>query len=108
MNNDIDSKLEAARNNAVGYGKKRGAKEIADDRLRGTYAMIFEGAPKGTVAEMDAWVRRQEEYKEAIEDKSNSYAEWEAAQLYVKILFCEVDKYRTDAASDRAIDRMHR
>ena len=105
--NDIDSKLEAARNNAVGYGKKRGAKEVADDHLKGVYAMVFEGAPDGTVAERDSWVKRQKEYKEAVEEKSNAYAEWVAAEIYMKVLFAQVEVWRSEQATNRAMDRGH-
>ena len=105
---NIDAKLEAARNSAVGYGKKRGAKEVADDKLKGVYAMLFEGAPKGTVAEMDSWVKRQEEYKEAVNDKAQAYSEWTAAEVYMKILFAEAEVWRTDQANNRMMDKAHR
>lgn len=105
----LDEKLEQARLHAEGYGDKRGLKETADDYLKGVYAQLYGEIPipDATVAEKDAWVRRQPEYKEAIVEKQNRYADWTAAELYVKILFAEVEKYRTDEATNRAMDRMH-
>jgi len=107
---DIDKKLEDARNSRDNYGNKRGLKDTADDYLKGEYALLYLKVPDDykTVPERDAWIRRQPEYKRAIEAKKMRYADWTAAELYMKILFAEVEKYRTDAATDRTMDRAHR
>ena len=109
MMNDLDKKLEEARAAAVGYGDKRGLKDTADDMLKGVYAMLYPDAPPElkTVPERDAWVRRQSEYREAIEQKKNRYAGWTAAELYMKILFAQLDKYRSDKAMDRDMMKKH-
>lgn len=104
----LDRKLEQARKAAEGYGQKRGLAAVADDYLKGKYAEILELAPEGTVAERDAWVRRHMDYKEAIAVKRDAYADWETARLYMQILFAEAEKYRTDEATNRAMDRAHR
>jgi hypothetical protein len=106
---DLDRTLEQARANAVGYGNKRGLKDTADDYLKGVYAMLYPDAPSDlkTVPERDAWVRRQKEYLAAIDEKKKRYAEWTAAELYMKILFAELDKYRTDQSSARLMDKHH-
>jgi len=105
----LDEKLELARENAVGYGNKRGLKDTADDYLKGVYASLYSYCPKTlkTVPEKDAWVRRQPQYLEAVDEKANRYAGWAAAELYMKILFAEVDKYRTDKATDRSMVSKH-
>ena len=107
---DIDKKLEQARDSRDNYGNKRGLKDTADDYLKGEYALLYQSIPEDckTVPERDAWVRRHPDYKAAIEEKKNRYASWTAAELYMKILFAEVEKYRTDAATDRTMDRAHR
>jgi len=106
---DLDKKLEQARNNAVGYGNKRGLKDTADDYLKAVYAQLYLDAPSElkTVPERDAWCRRQPEHLEAIDEKKKRYSEWTASELYMKILFAEVDKYRTDASSARLMDKHH-
>lgn len=104
---DLDKKLEDAREKAKNYGNKRGLKETADDYLKGVYGLLYEDAPDGTVAEKDAWIRRQPKYQEAIKEKQKRYAEWTASELYMKILFAEVEKYRTDRATERAMDKAH-
>ena len=104
---DIDKKLAQARENSSGFGEKYGAKETADDYLKGVYATLYEFAIGDTVGERDAWVRRHEEYKKAIERKRNAYADWKTAETYVKLLFAEVEVYRTKCANDRALDKLH-
>ena len=103
---DLDTKLEQARANAKNYGNLRGLKETADDYVKGVYASLY---PKidGSVAERDSWVKRQPEYLQAVDEKAKRYAEWTAAELYMKILFAEVEKYRTDRATERHMDRAH-
>ena len=106
---DLDEKLEQARENAVGYGNKRGLKDTADDYLKGVYAKLYQDLPSHltSVAQCDAWIKIQPEYLEAIEEKKNRYAGWTAAELYMKILFAQLDKYRTDASTDRAMVSKH-
>ena len=104
----LDEKLEQARSRAEHYGTLRGRKETADDHVKLVYAQLYDGAPEGTVSDKDAWVKRQNEYRLAIEEKANRYAEWTAAEAYMKILFAEVDKYRTDKATARHMDEAHR
>ena len=107
---DLDRTLEQARNNAVGYGNKRGLKDTAEDYLKGVYAMLYPDAPSDlkTVPERDAWVRRQKDYTEAIDEKKKRYAEWTAAELYMKILFTEAEVWRTRCANDRLMDKAHK
>ena len=104
---DIDAMLEQARGNAVGYGNKRGLKETADDYLKGVYAMLYEDAEGATVGDRDAWVKRQDDYKAAIDVKAERYGGWEAAQLHMKIVFAQLDKYRTDQSTARYMDKAH-
>ena len=105
---DIDKKLEAARERSENYGKLYGAKETADDYLKASYASIFGNAPAGTVAERDAWVRRQPAYLESIERKENAYADWKTAETYMKLLFAEAEVWRTEQANNRYLDSAHR
>ena len=105
---DLDTKLEAARANAPNYGRLRGAKEIADDKLKITFALLREDAPDGSVADMDAWVKRQPAYEKAVEDKANAYAEWTAAEAWMKLLMAEIEKYRTDQSYAKHMDTAHR
>ena len=105
---DIEQKLEQARKRADGYGKLYGAKETADDYLKGTYALLYEDAPKGSVAERDAWVRRQMEYVAAIERKKDAYTAWKAAETYMKLLLVEAEVWRTEQANARMMVDSHR
>jgi len=104
----IDKKLEAARNRAASYGQLYGHKETADDFLKTTYAKLYDSAPAGTVPERDAWIRRQEEYKDAIERKRDAYADWKTAETYMKILMVEAEVWRTEQANNRMMDNVHR
>jgi hypothetical protein len=104
---DIEEKLSQARERAENYGALYGRKETAEDFVKTTYAMLY-GESSGTVAERDSWVKRRPEYIEAIERKENCYAEWAAAQVYMKILFAEVEIFRTKSANDRYMDTAHR
>ena len=99
---DIDQQLEDALNNRFKYGDAKGLQATADDYLRGVYSMLYEES-EGTVAERDAFVKNQHEYKAAIEEKAKRYSEWEAARLKMQILFACVEKYRTDKASERTM-----
>jgi len=101
---DIDQELEAALNNRFKYGDAKGLQATADDYLKGVYAMLYEDS-KGTVAERDAFVKDKKEYKDAVAEKAKRYSDWEAARLKMQILFAAVEKYRTDAATERNMMR---
>jgi len=107
---DIADKLEHARSRAENYGKLYGAKETADDKLKGTYALLYPDYPDqiGTVAERDAWVKGQPEYIQAVKDKQNAYADWKTAETYMKILMVEAEVWRTEQANNRYMDEAHR
>ena len=104
---DIDELLETARSKATNYGQMYGDKETADDYLKTTYALIREDAPLGSVADMDAWVRRQPEYQAAIDRKKNAYAKYKAAETYLKLLYAEVEVWRSNQANNRFLDKVH-
>lgn len=105
---DLDDKLEQARAKAKHYGNLRGLKETADDHVKIVYAQLYDKAEGASVADRDAWVKRQPEYAEAIKIKSNRYADWTAAEVWLKLLLAEVEKYRTDRATERHMDQAHR
>lgn len=105
---DIDKLLEEARSRAKNFGQQYGEKETADDYLKTTYAILYEDAPEGTVAEKDAWVRRQGEYVDAIERKRDAYATYKASETYMKLLFAEAEVWRTKQANNRYMDTAHR
>jgi len=104
---DIEKTLETARKRAEHYGQLYGRKETADDYVKTTYAALYEDAPSGSVAERDAWVKRQVDYKQAIERKRNAYADWKTAETFMKLLLAEVDVYRTQQANNRVLDKTH-
>ena len=104
---DIDAKLEQARKRSKEYGMIYGRKETSDDFLKITYATLHEDAPKGSVPERDAWVRRQAAYRDAVERKLDAYADWKTAETYLKILLAEVEVWRTEQANHRKMDRAH-
>ena len=104
---EIEELLEQARSKATNYGQMYGNKETADDALKTTYALIREDAPAGSVADMDAWVRRQEEYRVAVEKKRDAYAKWKAAETYMKLLFVQAEVWRTEQANNRFMDKAH-
>lgn len=105
---DIEKKLEQARSRAEGFGELYGRKETADDYVRTTYAMLYESAPEGSVAERDAWVKRQRAYTTAIERKREAYTQWKTAETFMKLLLVEAEVWRTKQANGRAMDKGHR
>ena len=105
---DIERLLEKARGNANGYGELYGNKETADDFLKTSYAILYEEAPEGSVAERDSWVKRQPEYTVAVERKRDAYTAWKTAETYMKLLFAEAEVWRTKQANDRFMDKAHR
>ena len=100
---DIDNELDTALNKRADYGNLKGLQATADDYLKGVYAQLYPDAPDDlkTVPEKDAWIRDQSRYRDAVLEKSNRYADWEAARLKMQILFAAVEKYRTDKSSER-------
>lgn len=105
---DIDKQLEAARKRAGTYGQLYGAKETSDDALKLVYAQLYEDVPDGSVAERDAWVKRQPTYQDAVERKRDAYANWKTAETYMKLLLAEVEVWRSKQATDRMMDKAHR
>ena len=103
---NIGDKLEAAREKAKDYGRKYGAKETADDKLKGVYALLYNGS-SGTVAERDSWVKNRPEYRDAVIEKQNAYADWKTAEIYMKVLFTEAEIWRTEQANNRYMDTAH-
>ena len=104
---EIEELLEQARSKATSYGEMCGNKEIADDRLKTAYALIREDAPSGSVADMDAFVRRQPESEAAIEKKRDAYQKYHTATVYLKLLYAEVEVWRSKQANNRFIDKAH-
>ena len=100
---DLDTELEDALNKRVQYGNLKGRQATAEDFVKGTYATLYPQSPDHlkTVPERDAWVRRHPTYEKAILEKEVRFSEWEAARLKRDILFAVVEKYRTDAATER-------
>ena len=87
------------------YGRMYGAKETADERLKIVCAWLRSGAPGGSVADKDAWVRIQPDYAKAVDDKENAYADWKTAETYMKLSFAEFDVWRSEEATNRGLDR---
>jgi len=104
---EIEKLLQQARDKATNYGQMYGRKETADDYLKTTYAKLYEESPAGSVAERDSWIKRQDEYSQAIERKRDAYAKWKTAETYMKLLLTQVDVYRTQQANNRFIDKAH-
>ena len=104
---DIDIELEDALTNRFKYGNCKGLQATADDYLKGVYAMLYSDVPPEfkTVPERDAWVKDQPDYLEAVDQKAERYANWEAARLKMQIIFAAVEKYRTDKATERNMMR---
>jgi hypothetical protein len=102
---DLDQQLESALNNRFKYGDAKGLQATADDMLKGVYALLYDEVPDDyqTAPERDAWVKNQHEYKEAVLEKAKRYSDWEAARLKMQILFACVEKYRTDASTERTM-----
>jgi hypothetical protein len=105
---DIETKLAEARSRAENFGYLYGRKETAEDYVKTTYAKVYEDAPEGSVAERDAWVRRQEEYINSINRKRDAYSAWKCAETYMKLLFAEADVWRTQQSNNRNMDKSHR
>ena len=104
---DIDKLLEEARNKAKDYGKLYGRMSTADDKLKGIMAELRDDAPKGSIPEIDAWVRRQDAYTKAVDDKENAYADWKTAEIWMKVLLVEAEVWRSKQANNRFLDKAH-
>jgi len=104
---DIREKMDAIRERVDNgrYGRIYGAKETADERLKIIYAQLRDQAPEGSVPDRDAWVKRRPEYKQAVEDKCDAYADWKSAETYMKLSFVEFDIWRSEEATNRGLDR---
>lgn len=105
---NIEQQLERAWSKAENYGYLYGRKETAEDHVKMTYAVLYEDAPKGSVAERDAWVRRQKDFKHSISRKQDAYAAWKTAETFMKILMVEAEVWRTQQANNRLMDKAHR
>mgnify|MGYP001819249914 CR=1 FL=1 len=105
---DIEKTLQALRAKSQEIGEAYGRKETADDYLKTTYAMLYEDAPEGSVAERDSWVKRQAEYMAAVERKRDAYSDWKVKETYIKLALAEVEVWRTKQANNRFIDSAHR
>ena len=112
MKSDLEKmveRLEKARNRAGSYGRKFGKYQAADDVLKIVYAQLEDKVPdeKKTIPEKDAWIRRQSDYIEAVEEKTNVAADWKTAEIYMKLLLEEVGALRSQEATNRWIDKSH-
>ena len=105
---DIELKLEEARKWSEEYGRRYGAFTTADDYVKGIYAKLHVDAIGETVGERDAWVRRQDEYEEAVEYKKDACAAWKEIEVRMRILFAEAEVWRTTQANNRMMDGAHR
>ena len=106
----IDNEFWTALQTRDVYGNLRGLQATADDALKAEDAILRAdaNAPQKSVADTDAWVRRQSQHAIAVVEKNKKYAEWTAAELKMKILFAMKDKYQTDCKLARDMDNAHR
>lgn len=104
---DIRQSLDKIRErvDSGSYGRMYGAKETSDDRLKIIKAQQRALAPKGSVADMEAWVMCRPEVQQAVEDKHNAYADWKTAETFMKLSFAEFDVWRSEEATNRGLDR---
>ena len=107
MTTDIHSKLNTIRERVDNgaFGRMYGAKETADERLKIVKAQLRDQAPEGTAPDREAWVHRRPEFKQAVEEKCNAYADWKTAETYMKLSFVEFDVWRSEEATNRGLDR---
>lgn len=105
----LDKELWEAYEKRAIYGRLRGAKETADDRLKIIYAQLWNDAPitLKTIPDKDAWVKDQEAYLEAVEEKADKHADWICAEARMKLLFALKEKYQTDAKMGFDMDKAH-
>jgi len=105
----LDERLQEARKSAVSHGNKRAAYETAKAYVERIDATLYEFAPEEykTVADRDAWVKRHPKHKDAIVEQYNRIAAWQTAKTLMELLFIDVEKYRSDLAHGKKIDRMH-
>ena len=104
---DIEKTLQALRSKSQEIGEAYGRKETADDFLKTQYAILYEDAPQGSVAERDSWVKRQDEYIAAVERKKNDFTDWKTKDIFVKLALAEVEVWRTKQANNRFLDKAH-
>ncbi len=104
---DIREKLNSIRERVDNgkYGQIYGAKETADERLKIVKAQLRDQAPEGTAPDREAWVHRRSEFKQAVDDKCNAFADWKTAETYMKLSFVEFDIWRSEEATNRGLDR---
>ncbi len=104
---DIRQSLDKIRErvDSGSYGRMYGAKETADDRLKIIKAQLRDQAPEGTAPDREAWVHRRAEFKQAVEEKCNAYADWKTAETFMKLSFAEFDVWRSEEATNRGLDR---
>lgn len=108
LSEKLDEKFWDSLEKREKYGNLRGLQATADDALKTEDAFIRDDAPDGSVAEVDAWVRRQTRHGEAVKEKKKKYSDWAAAELKMKILFAMKDKYQTDCKLARDMDSAQR
>lgn len=103
----IAEKLEVARDRAGSYGRKYGNFAMADDKLKIVYAELEEEAIGTTIPEKDAWIKRQEAYKDAVEAKRDACADWKTAEIWMKLIIEECGALRSQEATNRWLDKSH-
>lgn len=105
----IAEKLEVARDRAGSYGRKYGNFAMADDKLKIVYAELEDEVPKDkkTIPEKDAWIKRQQRYKDAVEEKRDAAADWKSSQVWMQLLIEECGALRSQEATNRWLDKSH-
>lgn len=104
---DIDQLLSKARAHAEEYGRLYGLKETADDYLKTTYALLYEDATGSTVGERDACIKRTADYIAAVDRKRDIYIEFKTMETKMKLVFAQVEVWRSKQATNRTMDRVH-
>jgi len=103
----VERALNWMRDNAEKLGKAKAERVYLEQFRKSKKAILFSQAPQGTIADKENWAYAHDDYLEILDGLKIAVAEEEELKWLMTSASVKVDVWRTQSATNRALDRAH-
>ena len=103
----VEHALDWMRDNASALGKAKGDRVYLEQFRKSKKALLFSQAPQGTIADKENWAYAHDDYLEILCTLQIAVEEEERLKWTMTAASVKVDVWRSQEASNRALDRGH-
>jgi hypothetical protein len=103
----VEKALEFMRDNAAALGKAKAERIYMEQFRKSKKAILYGMSPDGTIPERESWVYAHSEYLEVLDGLKAAVEEEERLRWMMTAAEAKIDVWRTQQATNRALDRGH-